>query len=232
MNKVPNHIVLFPDGNRRWAQQNGLKSIEGHQKGNEKFQNFLRWCQDRGVKIITVFGFSTENWKRDPEEIQYLMNSFERGLSDPEEITKFQEAGVRIKIIGQKDKLSDSLQKTIKNIEEATKNNDEFLLNLGVSYGGKWDITQALKRIVDQGVPTEEITEELIEKNLSTAGAPSPDLVIRAGGEKRLSNFVLWQSAYAELYFSDKLWPDFEEEDLDKAFEDYNSRQRRFGGDS
>lgn len=232
MNKVPHHIVLFPDGNRRWAKQKGLKAIEGHQRGNEKFQDFLRWCQDKGVKIITVFGFSTENWKRAPEEVQYLMDLFERGLSDSEEIAKFQEAGVRIKIIGQKEKLSDSLQKTIKNIEEATKDNDKFLLNLGVSYGGKWDITQALRKIVGQGVPAEKITEELIENNLSTAGIPAPDLVIRAGGEKRLSNFVLWQSAYAELYFSDKLWPDFEEEDLDKALKEYDNRQRRFGGDN
>lgn len=232
MNKIPNHIVLFPDGNRRWAKQKGLKSIDGHKKGNEKFQDFLKWCQRKGVKIVTVFGFSSENWKRSSEEVQYLMDLFETGLSNPKEIAKFQEAGVRIKIIGQKYKLSPSLQKVIEDIEDATKDNDKFLLNLGVSYGGKWDITEALRKIMSQGVKPEDITEELIENNLSTAGSPSPDLVIRAGGEKRLSNFVLWQSAYAELYFSDKLWPDFGEDDLDKAFEEYNDRQRRFGGDS
>ena len=230
-NKIPNHIVLFPDGNRRWAKQKGLPSLKGHLKGHEKFKDFLRWCQEKGVKIVTVFGFSTENWKRSKKEVNYLMSLFKKGLSEKKEIEKFQKAGIRVKIIGQRKRLSKSLQKVISNIEKLTKNNKKLYLNLAVSYGGRWDIIQAIKRIIKEKVPVKKINEDLIESFLSTAGLSAPDLVIRAGGEKRLSNFVLWQSAYSELYFCPKLWPDFSEKDLDKAFQDYAKRQRRYGGD-
>ena len=231
-NKIPNHIVLFPDGNRRWAKQKGLPSLKGHLKGHEKFKDFLRWCQEKGVKIVTVFGFSTENWKRSKKEVNYLMNLFKKGLSNNKEIEKFQKAGIRVKIIGQRKRLSKSLQKVISNIEELTKNNKKFYLNLAVSYGGRWDILQAIKRIIREKIPVKKINEDLVQSFLSTAGLSAPDLVIRAGGEKRLSNFVLWQSAYSELYFCPKLWPDFSEKDLDKAFQDYAKRQRRYGGDT
>ncbi len=231
-NKIPNHIVLFPDGNRRWAKQKGLPSLKGHLKGHEKFKDFLTWCQEKGVKIVTVFGFSTENWKRSKKEVNYLMSLFKKGLSEKKEIEKFQKAGVKVKIIGQKKRLSKSLQKVISNIEELTKNNKKFYLNLAVSYGGRWDIVQAIKRIIKEKVPVKKINEDLVGSFLSTAGLSAPDLVIRAGGEKRLSNFVLWQSAYSELYFCPKLWPDFSEKDLDKAFQDYAKRQRRYGGDA
>ena len=231
-NKIPNHIVLFPDGNRRWAKQRGLPSLKGHLKGHEKFKDFLRWCQEKGVKIVTVFGFSTENWKRSKKEVSYLMSLLKKGLSNKKEIEKFQKAGIRVKIIGQRKRLSKSLQKVISNIEELTKNNKKFYLNLAVSYGGRWDIVQAIKRIIREKIPVKKINEDLIGSFLSTAGLSAPDLVIRAGGEKRLSNFVLWQSAYSELYFCPKLWPDFSEKDLDKAFQDYAKRQRRYGGDS
>jgi undecaprenyl diphosphate synthase len=230
-NKIPNHIVLFPDGNRRWAKEKGLPSLKGHLKGHEKFKDFLTWCQEKGVKIVTVFGFSTENWKRSKKEVNYLMSLFKKGLSEKKEIEKFQKAGIKVKIIGQRKRLSKSLQKVISNIEELTKNNKKFYLNLAVSYGGRWDIIQAIKRIVKEKVPVKKINEDLIGSFLSTAGSSAPDLVIRAGGEKRLSNFVLWQSAYSELYFCPKLWPDFSEKDLDKAFQDYAKRQRRYGGD-
>ncbi len=231
-NKIPNHIVLFPDGNRRWAKQKGLPGLKGHLKGHEKFKDFLRWCQEKGVKIVTVFGFSTENWKRSKKEVNYLMNLFKKGLSEKKEIEKFQKAGIKVKIIGQRKRLSKSLQKVIANIEKITKNNTNLYLNLAVSYGGRWDIIQAIKRIVKEKVPVKKINEDLIESFLSTAGLSAPDLVIRAGGEKRLSNFVLWQAAYSELYFCPKLWPDFTEKDLDKAFQDYAKRQRRYGGDA
>ncbi len=230
-NKIPNHIVLFPDGNRRWAKQKGLPSLKGHLKGHEKFKDFLRWCQEKGVKIVTVFGFSTENWKRSKKEVNYLMSLFKKGLSEKKEIEKFQKAGIKVKIIGQRKRLSKSLQKVIANIEKITKNNTNLYLNLAVSYGGRWDIIQAIKRIMKEKVPIKKINEDLIESFLSTAGLSAPDLVIRAGGEKRLSNFVLWQSAYSELYFCPKLWPDFSEKDLEKAFQDYAKRQRRYGGD-
>ncbi len=229
---IPQHIVLFPDGNRRWARKNGLLASKGHWKGHNHFKNFLKWCQEKGVKILTVFGFSTENWKRSNDEVKYLMNLFEDGLKNKKEIKKFQKAGVRVRIIGQKKKLPQSLQKAIRNIEKITKNNSNFYLNLAVSYGGRWDIVQALKKIIKRGTAVKDVSEDLIESFLSTAGLPAPDLVIRAGGEKRLSNFVLWQAAYSELHFSPKLWPDFSKKDFEKALDDYARRQRRFGGDS
>lgn len=231
-NKVPRHIVLFPDGNRRWARQKGVPPLKGHKRGQEKFKEFLVWCKKRGVKILTVFGFSTENWKRSKEEVQYLMRLFEGGLSNKKDIKSFQEEGVRIRIIGQKERLSKRLQKIIENIESITEANNKFQLNLAVSYGGRWDIVQAVRNIIKKKIPFKKITENLINNYLSTAGLPSPDLVIRAGGERRFSNFLLWQAAYSELYFSEKLWPDFTEKDLEKALQDFARRQRRFGGDS
>lgn len=227
---IPYHIVLFPDGNRRWAKKNGLSAIQGHWKGFDNLKNFCIWCKNRGVKIGTAFGFSTENWKRVKDEIGYLMELFEKVLSDQKYIQELQTEGIRVKIIGQRERLPKSLQKVIEKIEDLTKNNKNFYLNLAVSYGGRWDVLQAIKKIVAKKIPAEKITEELISEHLSTAGLPDPNLIIRAGGEKRLSNFVLWQGAYSELYFSKKLWPDFTESDLDKAIEEYNKRQRRFGG--
>ncbi|PJE69598.1 MAG: di-trans,poly-cis-decaprenylcistransferase [Candidatus Staskawiczbacteria bacterium CG10_big_fil_rev_8_21_14_0_10_38_10] len=227
MKNVPQHIVLFPDGNRRWAKKHGLPTLKGHFRGKDNLRGFLTWCKNKGVKVITVFGFSTENWNRSRKEIDYLMNLFERYLSEDKEI--FQENGVRVRIIGQKKRLPKSLQKVVTEIEGLTKNNKDFYLNLAVSYGGKWDILQAVQKIIKDRISTEKINEELFENYLSTAGLPVPDLVIRAGGEMRLSNFVIWQAAYSELYFSKKLWPEFTEKDLDRALEEYNLRQRRFG---
>ena len=224
---IPNHIVLFPDGNRRWAKQKGMASLDGHLAGEKKFDDFLRWCKNKGGKIITVFGFSTENWNRAPEEVDYLMKLLEKYLGQG--IDSFNKEGVKVKIIGQKEKLPESLKKVIEKVEDSTKNNNEFHLNLAVSYGGKWDILNAVKNILKEGIAPEKIDEGLIDDYLSTAGLANPDLIIRAGGEMRLSNFVLWQAAYSELYFSQKLWPDFTEQDLDAAIDEFDRRQRRFG---
>lgn len=226
---VPQHIVLFPDGNRRWAREKGLPILQGHLKGHENFGRFLKWCKKRGINIVTVFGFSSENWNRGKEEVDYLMNLFEVQLSDKSTIEQFQEEGVRVRIIGQKDRLSESLQRVISHIEEVTQANVDFYLNLAVSYGGKWDIVQAVQRIIQEGIAPEKINEDLFAQYLSMAGLPDPDLIIRAGGEKRLSNFVLWQAAYAELYFSSKYWPDFDEKEFDIALEEFAKRKRRFG---
>lgn len=231
--KIPQHIVLFPDGNRRWAKKKNLPVIKGHNKGYQNLIKFCKWCKKRKVKILTAFGFSTENWKRNKKEVNDLMNLFERGLK--EHIKKYKRREIdrnhelKIKIIGQREKLPKSLQKVIREIEDLTKNNKEFQLNLAVSYGGRWDILQAVQKIIRNKIPAEKVTEELFEEFLSTAGLPEPDLIIRAGGEKRLSNFVLWQGAYSELYFSKKLWPDFKEKDLEIILKEYNRRQRRFG---
>ncbi|MCX6724026.1 MAG: polyprenyl diphosphate synthase [Candidatus Staskawiczbacteria bacterium] len=226
---IPQHIVLFPDGNRRWARQKGLHTLEGHKKGYENLLDFSEWCRKRGVKVLTAFGFSTENWNRTKEEVDYLMNLLEKCLID--NLSRYDKDGVRVRVrvIGQRDRLPKSLQEAAIKTEEATKNNSNLFLNLAISYGGKWDIINAVKKIIQEGTPANQIDEKMIENHLSTAGLPSPDFVIRAGGEMRMSNFVLWQAAYSELYFSPKFWPDFTEQDLDVALAEFDRRSRRFG---
>jgi len=229
--KIPYHVAIITDGNRRWARKRGLSPLQGHMEGYKNFQRILRYCQKRGVKVLTAFGFSSENWKRSKEEVHYLMKLLENGLSNEKDIAEIHKAGVRMKIIGQKEKLPKSLQKVIKKVENLTKNNKKFSVNLAVSYGGKWDILQAVQKIMKKKIPAEKITEDLISKYISTADLPEPDLIIRAGGERRLSNFLLWQTAYSELYFTKKLWPELSEKELDKVFNDFANRNRRFGGD-
>jgi len=206
----PQHIVLFPDGNRRWAKQKGIASLDGHKQGYNNLLDFSEWCKNRGVK-----------------EVSYLMKLLESCLAD--NLEKYKKDQVRVRVIGQKDRLPEPLQNAINTVENETKNNSKLFLNLAISYGGKWDILQAVKKIIKNKVPADKVDEKLFESYLSTAGLPTPDLVIRAGGEKRMSNFVIWQTAYSELYFSPKLWPDFTEQDLDLALEEFDRRSRRFG---
>lgn len=227
MEHIPQHIVLFPDGNRRWAKGKGLHTLEGHKKGYENLLDFSEWCKKRGVKVLTAFGFSTENWNRSPEEVSYLMKLLEGCLID--NLENYNKEGTKVRVIGQRDRLPESLKQAIEKVEESTKNNDKLFLNLAISYGGKWDILNAVKNIVKEGISADKIDEKIFEDHLSTAGLPAPDFVIRAGGEKRMSNFVLWQAAYAELYFSPKFWPDFTEKDLDEALEEFDTRHRRYG---
>lgn len=224
---IPQHIVLFPDGNRRWAKQKGIASLEGHMQGYNNLLDFSEWCKNKGVKVLTAFGFSTENWNRTEEEVNYLMKLLEKCLVD--NLEKYKKEGVKVKIIGQREKLPESLQKAIEITEKATAENSNLHLNLAISYGGKWDILNAVKKIAEEKISADKIDEKLFESYLSTAGLPNPDLIIRAGGEMRMSNFILWQAAYSELYFSAKLWPDFSEQDLDLALEEFDKRQRRFG---
>ncbi len=225
--KIPYHVVIFPDGNRRWAKEKGLPSLQGHFEGYNKLLKFCEWCKKRGIKVVTAFGFSTENWNRTKEEVDYLMYLLEKFLAHNRK--KYQEEGVRVKIIGQKERLPESNQKIIKIVEEETKNNKDFQLNMAISYGGRWDIVQAVQKIMEEKIPAKDVSEELINSHLSTAGLPDPDIIIRPGREKRFSNFVIWQATYSEIFFSDKLWPDFEESDLEGILEEYNRRQRRFG---
>lgn len=227
MKSIPQHIVLFLDGNRRWAKGKGLHTFDGHRQGYKNIVNICEWGKNKGVKILTVFGFSTENWNRSKEEVNYLMKLLEDSLS--ESLETFGRDGVRVRIIGQKERLPQPLQEVIKRVESETENNKQLQLNLAVSYGGRWDILQAVKKIIKDQVPPDNIDEDLFESYLSTAGLANPDLVIRPGGEIRISNFVLWQMAYSELYFSPKLWPDFTEEDLDLALQEFDKRSRRFG---
>lgn len=232
----PSHIVLLPDGNRRWAEEKGLPSIDGHLEGFKNLRRFFVDCQKRGIKVLTAFGFSVENWRRPEEEVKYLMKLLEKGFL--EEIEAYNEkredsllfsSRAKLNIIGQKDKLPQSLREVIKKIEDLTKANEDYVLNLAVSYSGRWDVLQATRRIIEDKLSPEKITEKLFNNYLSTNGLPLPDLIIRTGGERRLSNFLLWQAAYSELCFSDKYWPDYNKEDLDKTLNEYNLRQRRFG---
>jgi undecaprenyl diphosphate synthase len=224
---TPQHIVLFPDGNRRWARQKGLHTLEGHKQGYNNLLDFSEWCKNRGIKALTAFGFSTENWNRSKEEVTYLMKLLEECLVD--NLEKYNRDGVRVRVIGERDRLPESLKQAIEKVQELTKNNSELFLNLAISYGGRWDILNAVKKIIEEKIPPEKIDEKLFETYLSTAGLPTPDFIIRAGGEMRMSNFVLWQGAYSELYFCPKYWPDFTEQDLDLALQEFDRRQRRFG---
>jgi len=226
---IPQHIVVFPDGNRRWARERNLSVAEGYKEGYRNFQRFLVHCKKRGVKVLTIFGFSTENWSRPQEEVAFLMQFFIEAVSNTESIQQLKKEGVRVWIIGQKDRLTPVLREKMARMEETLKDEKNFHLNLAVSYGGRWDIVQAAQKLIKEGASPEQVTEEKFGQYLSTAGLPDPDLIIRAGGEKRLSNFVLWQAAYAELYFSPKYWPDFNEAELDEALEEFARRQRRFG---
>ena len=230
---MPEHVVILPDGNRRWARERGLNTLEGHKAGYKKLIDLCRWAKDRGVRAITTFGFSTANWNRPKKEVEYLMKLLERGLRENfSEESKKAEArglGMRVRIIGQKRRLPQSLQKIIREVEEYTKANTKLCLNLAISYGGRWDIVQAAKKIIGKGIKPEELTEELFNEHLTTGDLPDPDLFIRTGGEQRLSNLVIWQAAYTELYFCPKYWPDFSEEDFDNALAEYARRQRRFG---
>lgn len=228
--EIPNHLVLFPDGNGRWAKRKGLPVVLGYNKGYENLVDFCYWCKNRGVKVLTVFGFTTENWSRGKMGVGILLKLLEKYMSkNLEKYMKsknWQELGVRVRIIGQKDRLPSSLQRLIKKTEDLTKNNSNLFLNLCISYGGKWDILQAIKKIVQDKIPAKKIDERLFESYLSTSGLPDPDFIIRTGGDMRLSNFALWQSARSELYFSPKMWPEFTEQDLDVALADFSKRSR------
>jgi undecaprenyl diphosphate synthase len=225
---VPYHLGIIMDGNRRWAKEKGLPLLEGHRKGFEKFKEAAKWCKKKGVKILTVFAFSTENWKRSKQEIKYLMNLLRLALSK-KEVENLNKEGARLQIIGQKERFPKEIQKLISEAEEKTKNNKEVILNLTLSYGGRAEILEAVKNIVRKKISPEKIDEKLFGENLWIKGVPDPDLIIRTSGEQRLSGFLIWQAAYSELYFHEKYWPEFSEKDLDQIFAEFSRRQRRFG---
>ncbi|MDD5144862.1 MAG: polyprenyl diphosphate synthase [Candidatus Pacebacteria bacterium] len=225
---IPYHVGIIMDGNRRWAKEKGLPSLEGHRRGYEKVKKVGEWCRKKGVKILTLWAFSTENWNRAPKEVNYLMRLLKFAVSK-KEIKTLVKDKIRLQIIGQRERLPKDLQKAIREAEEMTKEGKEGILNLALSYGGHAEIIEAIKKIIKKGTEAKDVTEELIDENLWTAGLSYPDLIIRTSGEQRTSGFLMWQSVYSELYFSKKHWPDFSEEDLDLAFADYGKRERRFG---
>ena len=216
------------DGNRRWAKDNNLPAFEGHRHGYDKMKDAGDWCIKRGIKTLTVYAFSTENWNRAEEEVSYLMDLLHLGLT--KEISQFMERGIRLKIIGSRGRLSDKLVKAIDEAEEFTKNNDKGTLNIALNYGGRLEIVEAVKKVLAGGVDPKDIDEKIISDNIWTAGQADPDLIIRTSGEQRLSNFLTWQSVYSELLFVKSPWPAFSEKDLDEAIEEFERRTRRFGG--
>lgn len=220
---TPKHIGFILDGNRRWARAHGLPVLEGHRAGNEVVKKLGKWCLSRGVKTITCFAFSTENWKRAKDEVGYLMDLLMTAVT--KDVAILMEDNFRLKVIGRRSDFSDAMQKAILEAEEKTKNNTAGTFQLAISYGGRDEIVRAASAAAAAGA----ITEETIAVNLDTAGEPDPDLIIRTSGEQRLSGFLLWQTAYSELLFIDKHWPDFSEADLDQAIAWYGNRERRYG---
>lgn len=220
----PRHLGIILDGNRRWAKEKNLPALEGHKRGFKTVKSIIQAAKEKDIKTLTLFCFSTENWNRSREEIDYLMDIFKKSLSDY--FSKFGKENVKIKVIGQKDRFSSDIQSQMEKLEKQTQNNTKMTLNLALSYGGRAEIVDAIKKIIKTGVDPDKITEETVKENLWTSDV---DLIIRTGGEQRLSGFLLWQAAYSEFIFIKKYWPEFSESDLDAALTDYASRQRRFG---
>lgn len=222
------HIAFIMDGNRRWAKQKGLPTLEGHRRGYNKMKEVGDWCIQRGIEHITVYAFSTENWKRSKKEVDYLMRLLENALT--KELHEFHKRGIKLKVIGSRERLPESVVKAINQAEEATAHNKKGILNMAINYGGRLEIVEAVKKIVAQKKSSAEIDEDLIAKNIWTAGQPDPDIIVRTSGEQRLSGFLTWQAVYSELFFVSHHWPGFTEKDLDGILNDYHNRNRRFGG--
>lgn len=221
---VPQHLAIVMDGNGRWAKQRMLPRIAGHHQGVQALHRCVRACDDRGIKALTVFAFSSENWTRPDDEVSGLMSLTLMALS--REAKALNENGVRILFIGDRSRVSEQVRTAFEGAEKMTQGNRKITLNVCFNYGGRWDIAQAAQRVAALG---EEITEASLSAQLTTVHVGDPDLLIRTGGEFRISNFLLWQCAYSELYFSDKLWPDFDEAALDAALLAFAQRERRFG---
>lgn len=224
---VPRHIGFIMDGNRRWARGRGLPTFEGHRRGYEKMKEVGRWCLERGVENITVFAFSTENWRRSEEEVNYLMRLINRVLTT--DIDEFNRLGLRLKIVGRRDGLSDDIQQAAETAQQRTVTNTKGTLYVALNYGGRAEIIDTAKSILRAKVPPDDIDESSFAKFLYAPEAPNLDLIIRTSGEQRLSGFMLWHSVYSELYFITKHWPEFSEEDLDLSLAWYRDRERRFG---
>jgi len=229
---LPRHIGIIMDGNGRWAKKRGLPRTAGHVQGAAVFKKLSLYCADRGVQAVTFYAFSTENWKRPAEEVNAIMDLLRQYLTDA--LENFRDKNVRVRVLGDVSPLPQNLKDMIKEVETSYRDHTGMILNIALNYGSRTEILRSVKsiasRVSEGSLSPEEITEQTVEDGLYTAGEPPLDLVIRPSGELRLSNFLLWQAAYAELWFSDILWPDFTESDLERAFSDYEKRSRRFGG--
>lgn len=227
--RLPTHMAIVPDGNRRWAIQHKLPKIAGHRAGAENMWKMVEYLSEYPIKYVTLYGFSSENWSRPKEEVDYLFHLLKDfiDIKAPEVHQK----GIRLRHLGRLEELPQELQQTIKNAMELTKNNTVMTLNVAFNYGGRIEILDAVRRLIADDIPPQDITEELFSSYLYTKGSPEVDLLIRTGDELRLSNFLIWQTAYSEYYFTKVLWPDFGKEDVHKALLAYSQRKRRFGGD-
>ena len=221
---IPHHIAIVMDGNGRWAMRRYLPRVAGHKKGVDALRACVRHCGERGVRVLTVFAFSSENWNRPQEEVSGLMELLAVALT--REVPQLHAEGVRIHFVGNRAALSDKVRAGLQQAEAATASNQRLTFNICFNYGGRWDIAQAAASLAAKGEP---VTEASLDRAMALSHVPDPDLLIRTGGEQRISNFLLWQGAYSELYFSDKLWPDFDEAAIDAAIAEYAGRERRFG---
>ena len=228
---TPQHIAIIMDGNNRWARDRNLMGFEGHQAGADRLRDVLEGCREQGVKVLTVFAFSSENWSRPESEVNALMDLLATALET--QTKKLNEHGVKLQLLGDLSRFSDRIQRLAERAQKETSENNTLVFNVAINYGGRWDIAQACKvlakRVAAGELDADEISEELINQEVSTAGIPDPDLFIRTSGEYRISNFLLWQSAYSEFYFTDILWPDFDENSFTDALLKYTHRDRRFG---
>ena len=225
---IPEHVVIIPDGNRRWAKKHGLAPVEGHKKGLDTALSVVRGSRDLGVKILTLWGFSTENWRRPDMEVGYVMRLYAWFFR--KHIKELIKEGVRFHWLGRRDRVPETLKKMLEKIEEQTAKNTKYILNICIDYGGHEEIISAFKKLLSKKVKPSQINEDLIAANLETAGMPDPDLLIRTSGEHRTSGIMPWQTIYTELFFSKLLFPDFNLAELKRAISDYARRQRRFGG--
>lgn len=225
--QVPQHIAIIMDGNGRWARARGLPRLAGHRAGTENLRRIIEACVELGVKYLTIYAFSTENWGRPEDEVKGLMGIFDEVFN--RELAELHRQGARLRHIGRLEGVRKSLREKVLKGMELTKNNTRLVLSVAFNYGGRDEIVQAIKAMLEDGIKSEEVSEELISRYLYTAEIPDPDLVIRTSGEQRISNFLIWQAAYAEWVFPDTLWPDFGREQLIAAIEEFSRRERRYG---
>lgn len=229
--RLPKHIAIIMDGNGRWAAKRLMPRIAGHKAGLQAAKNIIKHCLEKGIDVLTLFAFSSENWRRPAPEVSFLMDLFLSTLES--ETQRFHEQSVRVKFIGDRTRLDPRITHKMQEAEELTKHNQNLVLMIAIDYGGQWDIQQAMQKILEKAVRNNdfpgELTKQYIEQELAFPDLPPPDLLIRTSGERRISNFMLWQLAYSELYFTDILWPDFDAAALDAAIFDYMQRDRRYG---
>jgi undecaprenyl diphosphate synthase len=228
LERVPRHVAIIMDGNGRWAKARGLPRLAGHRAGTENLRPILEASAEFGIEILTIWAFSTENWRRPEAEVKGLLRILQQMIR--RELKELHKQGVKLRHLGRLDRLPESLQKQVLDAIELTKNNDRIVLNVAFDYGGRSEIVQAVKRIIRDGIPAQDVDEALISSYLYTGGQPDPDLIVRTSGELRTSGFMMWQSAYSEYYITPTFWPDFDREELYRALLEFSQRDRRFGG--